>query len=201
MSNQTSPGAVPSPSNSRTVWLIGGVLLAAALSAGAGMLLRKSIPAPASQTVGADAAQSTAAQAAAAGKGTAVPATTVVAAKPAAAPTCHDCGVVESVRQVTHKGQASGVGAVAGGVLGGVVGNQVGRGNGRTAMTVLGAVGGGLAGNEIEKRTKSVTVHEVTVRMDDGSVRTIEQAQAPRTGERVIVQGKTLKPAPAAAAG
>jgi len=46
-----------------------------------------------------------------------------------------------------------------------------------------------------------VTVHEVSVRMDDGTVRTIEQAQAPRTGERVIVQGKTLKPAPAAAAG
>jgi len=200
MSDQTSPGAVPSPRNSRTVWLIGGVLLAAALSAGAGMLLRKTIPAPASQTVGADAAQSTAVPTTA-GKGTAVPATTVAAAKPAAAPICHDCGVVESVRQVTHKGQASGVGAVAGGVLGGVVGNQVGRGNGRTAMTVLGAVGGGLAGNEIEKRTKSVTVHEVTVRMDDGTVRTIEQAQAPRTGERVIVQGKTLKPAPAAAAG
>ena len=199
MSDQTSPGAVPSPTSSRTAWLIGGVLLAAALSAGAGMLLRKSIPAPASQTVGADAAQSTAAPTAA-GKGTAVPAPTVAAAKPAV-PICHDCGVVESVRQVTHKGQASGVGAVAGGVLGGVVGNQVGRGNGRTAMTVLGAVGGGLAGNEIEKRTKSVTVHEVTVRMDDGTVRTIEQAQAPRTGERVIVQGKTLKPAPAAAAG
>ena len=116
------------------------------------------------------------------------------AARSAQAPVCRDCGVVESVRTVTHKGQSSGVGAVAGGVLGAAVGNQVGKGNGRTAMTVLGAVGGGVAGNEIEKRQKSTTAHEVTVRMDDGSVRTIEQASAPRTGERVTVEGNKLRP-------
>ena len=61
-------------------------------------------------------------------------------------------------------------------------------------MTVLGAVGGGVAGNEIEKRQKSTTAHEVTVRMDDGSVRTIEQATAPRTGERVTIEGNKLRP-------
>ena len=117
-----------------------------------------------------------------------------LAAAPQAAAVCHDCGVIESVQAVTRKGEASGVGAVAGGVLGAVVGNQMGRGNGRKAMTVLGAVGGGVAGNEIEKRQKSTTSHEVTVRMDDGTVRTIEQATAPRTGERVTVEGNKLRP-------
>lgn len=108
---------------------------------------------------------------------------------------CRDCGVVESVRAVTRKGEAKGVGAVAGGVVGALLGNQVGKGDGRKAMTVLGAVGGGFAGHEVEKRARSVTVHEVRVRLDDGSVRTIEQASAPAVGERVIVQGNRLKPA------
>jgi outer membrane lipoprotein SlyB len=111
------------------------------------------------------------------------------------AATCADCGVVEAVRPVVRKGEGSGVGAVAGGVVGAVVGNQVGGGNGRKAMTVLGAIGGGLAGNEIEKRAKSETVYEVQVRMDDGSLRTITQGTQPAPGSRVIVEGQSLRPA------
>ena len=64
--------------------------------------------------------------------------------------TCAACGTVESIRSVQLKGDATGLGAVAGGVTGAVVGNQMGRGNGNTAMTLLGAAGGALAGNEIE---------------------------------------------------
>jgi uncharacterized protein YcfJ len=41
----------------------------------------------------------------------------------------------------------TGVGAVAGGLLG----NQVGGGKGKTLATVAGAVGGGYAGNQIQK--------------------------------------------------
>lgn len=100
---------------------------------------------------------------------------------------CQHCGVVESVRSVQKKGDAQGVGAVAGGVLGAVLGNQVGGGNGRTAMTVLGAVGGGMAGNEVEKRMKAETVYEVRVRMDNGTTRTITQRSAPAQGSRVTV--------------
>ena len=55
---------------------------------------------------------------------------------------CPQCGVIESVRAVEVKGQASGVGAVAGGVAGAVVGSQFGHGTGRTALGVLGAAGG-----------------------------------------------------------
>lgn len=113
---------------------------------------------------------------------------------PAAVP-CAQCGVVESVQAVKVKGEASGVGAVAGGVLGGVVGNQFGGGNGRTAMTVLGAVGGGVAGHEIEKNVKAKTVYSVRVRMEDGSLRTLQQSQAPAIGARVKVDGSTLRAA------
>ena len=189
MSNELSPGAVPQGgAPSRTVWLIAGVLGAASLAAGAGMLVRNGLPPPAGQSVPE--------KAAAADK----PAPKLAAAPRAAAPAavCRECGVVESVQAVTRKGEATGLGAVAGGVLGAAVGNQMGKGNGRDAMTVIGAVGGGVAGHEIEKRAKSTTVHVVKVRMDDGSLRTIEQAAAARTGERVIVEGNKLRPMPAA---
>lgn len=109
------------------------------------------------------------------------------------APVCDYCGTVDSVRAVQQQGEGSGVGAVAGGVLGGVVGNQMGKGSGKTAMTILGAIGGGVAGNEIEKRQKAETVYDVTVRMDDGSVRTFKQKTAPATGSRVEVDGQTLR--------
>jgi outer membrane lipoprotein SlyB len=100
---------------------------------------------------------------------------------------CARCGVVESVQAVTVKGKGTGVGAVAGGAVGAVVGNQFGHGNGRAAMTVLGAIGGGMAGNEIEKRSKAETYYDVRVRMDDGTVRTVRQKSAPATGSRVTV--------------
>jgi outer membrane lipoprotein SlyB len=109
---------------------------------------------------------------------------------------CTDCGVVEGVRAVQQKGKGTGLGAVAGGVLGGVVGHQMGGGKGKTALTVLGAIGGGLAGNEVEKRARATTVYEVRVRMDDGSVRTLQLAKAPTPGEHVIVEGNSLRPAP-----
>ena len=112
----------------------------------------------------------------------------------AAAPkTCASCGVVESVREVQVKGEGSGLGAVAGSVLGGVVGHQMGGGDGKKALTVLGAVGGGVAGHEVEKRARGNTVYEVQVRMDDRSLRTLTLPQAPKTGERVTVDGQTLR--------
>lgn len=193
MSNELSPGAVPSGgAPSRTVWLIAGVLGAASLAAGAGMLVRNGLPPPAGQPVPEKVA---AAETRPADK----PAQKLSAAPRSAAPAevCRECGVVESVQAVTRKGEASGLGAVAGGVIGAAVGNQMGKGNGRDAMTVIGAVGGGVAGHEIEKRAKSTTVHVVKVRMDDGSLRTIEQAAAARAGERVIVEGNKMRPMPA----
>ncbi|MDM0065912.1 glycine zipper 2TM domain-containing protein [Variovorax sp. J31P207] len=114
---------------------------------------------------------------------------------PRPVPVCATCGHVESVRTVQRQVPATGVGAVAGGVLGGVLGHQIGHGNGRTAATVIGAVGGGFAGNEVEKRYHTATVYEVGVRMQDGSLRTVETATAPPVGKAVTLNGKLLQPA------
>lgn len=51
---------------------------------------------------------------------------------------------------VTTQGQKSGAGAVMGGIAGGALGTQIGKGNGRTAATILGLVGGAVLGNGIE---------------------------------------------------
>jgi outer membrane lipoprotein SlyB len=120
------------------------------------------------------------------------PASRPVAAQPAAA-VCQDCGVVESVVAEKRKGEGTGVGAVAGGVIGGLIGNQMGDGNGRKAMTVLGAVGGGLAGHEVEKQQRATTVYVTQVRMQDGSRRTFTRSAAMPVGQAVTVRGNSLR--------
>ncbi|MDO9360469.1 MAG: glycine zipper 2TM domain-containing protein [Polaromonas sp.] len=115
---------------------------------------------------------------------------------------CADCGTVEAVTPVQRQGQVNGVavgnttvglGTVAGGVIGGLLGNQVGGGNGKTAMTVLGAAGGAFAGNKIEQNMKKVTVYQVRVRMNDGSTRNVEVSSSVPVGSRVIVEGNNLR--------
>ena len=106
------------------------------------------------------------------------------------APVCNTCGRVESVQAIQQAEPATGVGAVAGGVLGAVVGNQIGKGNGRTAATVLGAVGGGYVGHQVEQRSRTRTVYQVAIRMEDGSLRRFTRAQPPAVGTPVALQGK-----------
>lgn len=107
---------------------------------------------------------------------------------------CANCGTVKSVTPIERDGSTNGTGAVAGGVLGAVVGNQLGGGSGKTLATVLGAVGGGIAGNTVEKKMKKETRYQVRVHMEDGSIRTIEQATPASVGAKVIVEGNTLQP-------
>jgi outer membrane lipoprotein SlyB len=112
------------------------------------------------------------------------------AAKVPIAAICAECGVVQSVHEVDTNGPGgSGIGVVGGAVVGGVLGNQVGEGNGRKLATVVGAVGGAFAGNEIEKRVNVAKSYEITVRLDDGSSRVITEAAAPswRPGDKVKV--------------
>jgi outer membrane lipoprotein SlyB len=116
----------------------------------------------------------------------------VVAAQPVR-PVCGNCGTVEAATPIQREGAGTGLGAVAGGVLGAVVGNQVGGGNGRTAATVLGALGGGWAGNTVEKKMKKDTVYQVRVRMEDGGSRTFEVATPVNAGSHVTVEGGSLR--------
>lgn len=83
----------------------------------------------------------------------------------------------------------AGVGAVGGAVVGGVLGHQVGGGSGKQIATVVGAV----VGNEVEKRVKTIKSYEITVRLDDDTVRVINEANPTswRTGDRVrIIDGE-----------
>ena len=80
---------------------------------------------------------------------------------PAPKPLCLSCGTVSSVTPIQRDGAGSGTGAIAGGVLGGVLGNQVGGGDGKTIATILGAIGGGFAGNAVEKKMKKETLYQV----------------------------------------
>ncbi|MBV7498682.1 MULTISPECIES: glycine zipper 2TM domain-containing protein [unclassified Achromobacter] len=115
---------------------------------------------------------------------------------------CATCGVVQTIRQVqvpTKDDSNHLVGTIAGGVAGGVVGNQFGGGNGKTALTVLGAVGGALAGREVERNIRqqqTVTHYELTVRMNDGSTRQFRSAQpfAFASGDHVRVENNQLLP-------
>lgn len=119
-----------------------------------------------------------------------------------AAQACRTCGVVETIRQVQVPVKDNSdhlVGTIAGGVAGGVVGNQFGGGSGKTALTVLGAVGGALAGREVERNIRqqqTVTHYELTVRMNDGSTRQFRSAQpfAFASGDHVRVENNQLLP-------
>jgi outer membrane lipoprotein SlyB len=111
-----------------------------------------------------------------------------------AAKECLNCGVIESIKLVELKGEATGVGAVTGGVVGAVVGSQIGQGRGKTVAEVAGAAGGAYAGHEIEKNLNKSTYFRVTVRMNNGSVRTITQKTDPgfKTGDSVKIENEPL---------
>jgi outer membrane lipoprotein SlyB len=114
-------------------------------------------------------------------------------AAPAPAPAvCRSCGVVESVRAVTQRGEGSGLGAAGGAIVGGLLGNQVGSGSGRKIATVAGAVGGAVVGNQVEGNMKATTTYQVRVRMEDGKVRTIPSSSSKwEAGDRVkVVKGR-----------
>ncbi len=104
--------------------------------------------------------------------------------------------MIESVREVEVKSAAVGSGTVIGGIVGGILGNQVGRGNGRSAMTVLGAVGGAAAGHEIEKNTNKAKRYEIVIRFEDGSTQLVNQETPPvwRSGDQVRLVDGVIKP-------
>ena len=82
------------------------------------------------------------------------------------------------------------------GVVGAIAGKQIGGGRGRTAMSVLGAVGGAFAGNAIEKDVRKVKSYDITIRFEDGSIRTLSQATQPvwRGGDRVRLINGAIQP-------
>ena len=117
---------------------------------------------------------------------------TYEAPKPAVKPGTY--GVVQSVREVEQKGDAKGIGAVGGGVAGAVLGHNIGDHN--KLVTLLGAAGGALLGNQIEKTARATKQWELTVRYDDGSTQVFTSQDQPfwHQGDRVRYYEGKLQP-------
>lgn len=104
-------------------------------------------------------------------------------------------GQVRSIAVIPTASRTSGGGAVLGAVIGAVVGHQIGSGSGRDVATGVGAVGGAIAGNEIERQRRgNDEVYRINVRLDNGSVRDFdyERIDDLRVGDRVKVEGGVL---------
>jgi len=100
-----------------------------------------------------------------------------------------DYGQVVAIDVIGGPGRSSGAGAVIGGIVGGVLGHQVCSGRGNDVATAAGAIGGAVAGNEIEKRRSEGERYRITVRMRDGRDAVFDQdsLNGIRVGDRVHV--------------
>lgn len=52
--------------------------------------------------------------------------------------------------QINVPGQTSGAGAAMGAIAGGAIGNAIGKGEGRAIATMIGVIGGAIAGDKVE---------------------------------------------------
>lgn len=104
-------------------------------------------------------------------------------------------GEVERI-DATRAAASGGGGAIVGGIVGALLGNAVGHGGEKAIATGVGAVGGALLGDQIEKqqRGRAEGSWRVVVRLDNGSQRAFEYAQLSdlRVGDRVRVEGNQL---------
>src|SRR5471030_2175240 len=120
--------------------------------------------------------------------------TQVAYANPNAAATY---GTIDSIKIIKAATPNTGAAAAPAGLVGALLGNQIGSGNGRAAATVAGAVGGAVVGNNVESsRNQPHDVYRISVRMDNGDYRTIDQDSVYdlRTGNRVhMVDGRVYR--------
>lgn len=100
-------------------------------------------------------------------------------------------GTIESVRGVriqSNDGQPSGLGTLGGGALGAVAGSAIGGGRGSVLAGIAGGLAGAIIGDAIENGVAVRPGLELTVRLDNGELRAITQAdtgEAFRAGDRV----------------
>ena len=100
-------------------------------------------------------------------------------------------GVVDRI-EVINRGNPNNVGGtVIGAIVGGLIGSQIG-GSGTGA--VVGAVGGAVVGNTISRQRASNEAFRISIRMNDGSYRTMDEPNIAdlRTGDRVRVEGNNI---------
>jgi outer membrane lipoprotein SlyB len=101
---------------------------------------------------------------------------------------CDQCGTVERIEHNVSQGRNSGTaGTILGAVAGGVLGNQVGKGKGRKLATIGGAVGGGFAGHAIGTGGGSES-WTVRLKMGNGTYSNIQVPDASSIREGDLVQ-------------
>jgi len=102
-------------------------------------------------------------------------------------------GVIEQIENVQiESSHHQGVGAVAGGLAGLGLGSLLGGGTGRDVAMVLGAIGGAVAGNEVQKKYDAPKPgQKIIVRTSSGVLVAVTQPTDPglRTGEKVYIEG------------
>lgn len=102
-------------------------------------------------------------------------------------------GVVEQITSVQlQSNHHQGIGAIIGGLGGLGIGSLIGGGTGRDVAMVVGALGGALAGNEVQKRhDQPQPGQQVIVRLRSGVLIAVTQPVNPslRAGQRVYVEG------------
>lgn len=102
-------------------------------------------------------------------------------------------GVVEQVTPVQlQSNHHRGVGAIVGGLGGLGIGSLIGAGTGRDVAMVVGALGGALAGNEIQKKhDQPVAGQQVIVRVKNGVLVAVTQPEnaALKKGQKVYIEG------------
>jgi len=117
----------------------------------------------------------------------------VACAAPPPAPVEIRTGRIEQIVNTTiDSNHHTGVGAVVGGLAGLGIGSLIGAGTGRDVAMVAGAIGGALAGNEVQKKKdQPVPAQQIIVRMSSGVLVAVTQPTGPNlfVGQRVYVQG------------
>lgn len=101
-------------------------------------------------------------------------------------------GVIEQINATQIKtNHETGVGAVVGGLGGLGVGALIGAGTGKAVAMVLGAIGGAVAGNEIQKHyDKPIAGQQIFVRTSAGVLVTVTQPTGNlRVGQKVYIEG------------
>jgi outer membrane lipoprotein SlyB len=102
-------------------------------------------------------------------------------------------GVIEQITSVQiPTNHHQGLGAVVGGLGGLGIGSLIGAGTGRDVAMVVGAIGGAVAGNEVQKRhDRPIPGQQIIVRLSSGVLVQVTQPMGPAlaVGRRVYVEG------------